>query len=67
MAVQEWVTCDICNPKGELRRQVLSEGQGVFEGPRDAAIDGGWEYRHLNKGTQLSYDKKDICPDCKRL
>lgn len=64
MAIQEWTTCDVCNPKGivtDLRR-------GVFEGPRDAAIDAGWAYKtpfFEEDGHQyFSADRQDICPDC---
>jgi len=64
----EIVTCDICNPqdgtKGIVRLPTPHEGRGIFEGPRGAAIDAGWQYRHTLTGTTFSYDRKDICPDC---
>ena len=62
MAKFYWVTCDLCNPSGETRRQ---DGRGIFEGLRDAAMDAGWKFKRFSTDPMmLSYDKKDICPEC---
>lgn len=66
--IHEIITCDICNPqdgtKGIVRLPYPNEGQGIFEGSRNAASNAGWVFLRNFTSTTFSANKKDICPEC---
>ena len=55
------ITCDRCNPYGEIHASPLNGGAGIYEGEWQNAKSLGWKFATSNSPHG---GREHLCPEC---